>query len=212
MDVLDQLGGQPVLPILNLPDGNSALRIAEALVGGGIKAFEITLRNPEALQALQAVRDEFPDLTLGAGTLVDKKQIGRVKDIGIDFGVSPGWSEELWTCAQEVDLPFFPGILTPTELLSAQQAGCRALKIFPIEPAGGISYLKSLIAPFRPLGIRYLPTGGIGRDKVRSYLHDESVVTVGGSWLTPGNLIENKDFEKITELAIEALSLGNRSS
>ena len=211
MDVLDQLGGQPVLPILNLPDGNSALRIAEALVGGGIKAFEITLRNPEALQALQAVRDEFPDLTLGAGTLVDKKQIGRVKDIGIDFGVSPGWSEELWTCPRKSTSPF-SGDLTPTELLSAHQAGCRALKVFPIEPVGGISYLQSLIAPFRPLGIRYLPTGGIGRDKVASYLHDEAVLTVGGSWLTPVNSIENKDFAKITGLAIEAFSLSNRPS
>lgn len=212
MGILDQLGGQPVLPILNLPDGDSALRVAEALVAGGIKVFEITLRNPEALQALQAVREEFPDLTLGAGTLIEKEQIARVKDMGIDFGVSPGWSEELWAFSLEVNLPLFPGILTPTELLSAHQAGCRALKVFPIEPVGGISYLQSLIAPFRPLGIRYLPTGGIGRDKVASYLHDEAVLTVGGSWLTPVNSIENKDFAKITGLAIEAFSLSNRPS
>ena len=131
MGILDQLGGQPVLPILNLPDGDSALRVAEALVAGGIKVFEITLRNPEALQALQAVREEFPDLTLGAGTLIDKEEIARVKDMGIDFGVSPGWSEELWACSLEVNLPLFPGILTPTELLSAHQAGCRSAEGFP---------------------------------------------------------------------------------
>jgi 2-dehydro-3-deoxyphosphogluconate aldolase / (4S)-4-hydroxy-2-oxoglutarate aldolase len=209
--ILDQLQKHPVLPILNLANRDSALRVTEALVKGGIKVFEITLRSPEALQALQSVREEFPDLTLGAGTIINKEQVTQAKDLGIDFGVSPGWSEELWAHSQKLDLPFFPGILTPTELSTAYRAGCRALKVFPIEPAGGISYLRSLIAPFRPMGIRYLPTGGIGRDKVSSYLLDEAVLTVGGSWLTPKDSIENKDFEKITGLAIEALSLGNRN-
>lgn len=212
MGILDQMDGQPVLPILNFANKDSALRVTEALIVGGIKVFEITLRSPEALQTLQAVRKEFPDLTLGAGTIINKEQVTQAKELGIDFGVSPGWSEELWTHSLEVEIPYFPGILTPTELSLAYQAGCRALKVFPIEPAGGISYLKSLIAPFRPLSIRYLPTGGIGRDKVGPYLLDEAVLTVGGSWLTPKDSIENKDFEKITGLAIEALSLGNRPS
>jgi 2-dehydro-3-deoxyphosphogluconate aldolase/(4S)-4-hydroxy-2-oxoglutarate aldolase len=210
VEILDQLDGQPVLPILNMANRDSALRVTEALIAGGIKVFEITLRSPEALQTLQAVREEFPELTLGAGTILRKEQVTQAKELGIDFGVSPGWSEELWTQSQEVDLPFFPGILTPTELTSAYRAGCRTLKVFPIEPVGGITYLKSLIAPFRSLGIRYLPTGGIGRDKVAPYLLDEAVLTVGGSWLTPKDSIENKDFEKITGLAIDALSLGNR--
>ncbi len=212
MGILDQLYGQPILPILNLANRDSALRVTEALIAGGIKVFEITLRSPEALQTLQAVRKEFPELTLGAGTILNNEQVTQAKELGIDFGVSPGWSKELWTHAQEVDLPFLPGILTPTELMSAYRAGCRILKVFPVEPVGGISYLKSLIAPFRPLGIRYLPTGGIVREKVSSYLLDEAVLTVGGSWLTPKDSIENKDFEKITRLAIEALSLGNRQT
>lgn len=210
MEILDQLGRQPVLPILNFADRDSALRITEALVIGGINTFEITLRSPEALDALQTVRKEFLDLTLGAGTILDKEQLSQVKDGGIDFGVSPGWSDELWEHSQELELPFFPGIVTPTELTHAHRSGCRALKVFPIEPAGGIAYLKSLIAPFRALGIRYLPTGGIDRSKVAPYLLDDAVVTVGGSWLTPKDLIDKKEFGKITELAIASLSLGNR--
>ena len=210
MEILDQLGRQPVLPILNFADRDSALRVTEALVIGEINAFEITLRSPEALDALQTVRKEFPDLTLGAGTILDKEQLSQVKDGGIDFGVSPGWSDELWEHSQELELPFFPGIVTPTELTHAHRSGCRGLKVFPIEPAGGIAYLKSLIAPFRALGIRYLPTGGIDRSKVAPYLLDDAVVTVGGSWLTPKDLIDKKEFGKITELAIASLSLGNR--
>ena len=210
MEILDRIGRQPVLPILNFADRDSALRIAEALVNGGINAFEITLRSPEAMDALQAVRKAFPDLALGAGTILEKEQLSQVKDCGIDFGVSPGWSDELWERSQELELPFFPGILTPTELTRAVHSGCRALKVFPIEPSGGIAYLKSLIAPFRSLHLNYLPTGGINRAKVEDYLAEESVLTVGGSWLTPRDLIDKKGFGKITELAIASLSLGNQ--
>ena len=209
MEILDRLGRQSVLPILNFADRDSALRIAEALVNGGIRAFEITLRNPEATDALQAVRKTFPHLALGAGTILEKEQLSQVKDCGIDFGVSPGWSDDLWERSQELELPFFPGILTPTELTRAVQSGCRALKVFPIEPAGGIAYLKSLIAPFRSLHLNYLPTGGIHREKVEGYLAEDSVLTVGGSWITPRDLIGKKEFGKITELAIASLSLSN---
>ena len=209
MEILDRLGRQPVLPILNFADRDSALRIAEALVNGGISAFEITLRSPEAMDALQTVRKEFPDLALGAGTILEKEQLSQVKDYGIDFGVSPGWSDELWEHSQELELLFFPGILTPTELTRACQSGCRSLKVFPIEPVGGIAYLKSLIAPFRSLNLNYLPTGGIHREKVEGYLAEDSVLTVGGSWLTPRDLIGKKEFGKITELASASLSLSN---
>jgi len=209
VEILDRLGSQPVLPILNFADRDSALRVTEALVKGGIRAFEITLRSPEAMDALQTVRKEFPDLALGAGTILEKEQLSQVNDCGIDFVVSPGWSNELWAHSQELELLFFPGILTPSELTHACQSGCRALKVFPIEPAGGISYLKSLIAPFRSLNLNYLPTGGISREQVEDYLAEDSVLTVGGSWLTPRDLIVKKEFGKITELASASLYLSN---
>lgn len=209
MEILDRLGSQPVLPILNFADRDSALRVTEALVKGGIRAFEITLRSPQAMDALQTVRKEFPDLALGAGTILEKEQLSQVNDCGIDFVVSPGWSDELWVHSQELELLFFPGILTPSELTHACQSGCRALKVFPIEPAGGISYLNSLIAPFRSLNLNYLPTGGISREQVEDYLAEDSVLTVGGSWLTPRDLIVKKEFDKITELASASLHLSN---
>lgn len=209
MTIPNQLGQFPVLPILNEADQKTALRVAEALTKGGIGAFEITLRNPDALGSLQAVRKEFPSLTLGAGTILEKEQISQVRDLGIDFGVCPGWDNELWVHSQELNFPLIPGILTPTELALACQFGCRTLKVFPIEPSGGIAYLKALIAPFRSLGVKYLPTGGIGRGQVAAYLEEDAVMAVGGSWLTPRNLIEKKDFQEITELAIASLSLAN---
>ena len=212
MRIPDQLGLQPVLPILNQGNPEDALRIAEALLEGGLRAFEITLRNPGALDSLQAVRAEFPDLALGAGTILQREQLEWAKESGLDFGVSPGWSDELWESSRELEFPLFPGVLTPTELTHAISAGCRALKVFPIEPMGGIAYLKSLIAPFRSKDLKYLPTGGIGRDQVEPYLLEEAVLTVGGSWVTPKNLIEKKDFAGVTELAIASLSLGNRNS
>ena len=125
MTIPDQLGRQPVLPILNLADQETALRVAEALTKGGIGAFEITLRSATALGSLQAVRKEFPDLALGAGTILEKEQVSQVKDLGVDFGVCPGWDDELWVHSQELDFPLFPGILSPTELTHAYKSGCR---------------------------------------------------------------------------------------
>lgn len=212
MTIPDRLRSFPVLPILNLAEQTTALRVAEALTKGGIGAFEITLRNANALSSLQAVRKEFPGLTLGAGTILEKEQISQVKDLGIDFGVCPGWDDDLWSHSKDLDFPLIPGVLTPTELTRACKSGCRTLKVFPIEPAGGVGYLKSLIAPFRSWNLDYLPTGGIGKEKVSSYLEDEAVLTVGGSWLTPLTLIEKKEFTAITELAIASLSLGNRKT
>ena len=210
MTIPDQLRHNPVLPILNLADQETALHVVEALIAGGIKALEITLRTPAALDALRAVRKEFRELTLGAGTILDKEQIKKVFDSGIDFGVSPGWDDDIWIQAQSLGFHLFPGILTPTELTRAQKAGCRSLKVFPIEPVGGINYLKSLIAPFRSLGMKYLPTGGISKGNVAPYLAEETVLAVGGSWMAPPALIEKKDFRAITELAKESFCLGNQ--
>ena len=186
MTIPDQLRHNPVLPILNLADQETALHVVEALIAGGIKALEITLRTPAALDALRAVRKEFRELTLGAGTILEKEQ------------------------AQSLGFHLFPGILTPTELTRAQKAGCRSLKVFPIEPVGGINYLKSLIAPFRSLGMKYLPTGGISKGNVAPYLAEETVLAVGGSWMAPPALIEKKNFRAITELAKESFCLGNQ--
>ena len=207
MNILDRVGKSPVLPILNLVDIQQALRAAEALANGGIETIEITLRNKKALTVLQEIRKEFPHFTLGAGTILREEQIKQILDIGVDFGVAPGWNESVWEKAQLNKFMLIPGIITPTELNNAHQKGCTTLKIFPIESVGGYPYMHALLAPFRNLGIKYIPTGGIKEKAVPSYLADPDVLTVGGSWLTPANLLENSQFVEITKLAMKAVSL-----
>ena len=203
MNILDRVGKSPVLPILNLVDIHQGLRAAEALANGGIETIEITLRNKTALTVLHEIRKEFPHFTLGAGTILQKEQIKQI----LDFGVAPGWNESVWQQAQLNKFMLIPGIITPTELNNAHQKGCTSLKIFPVEPAGGYPYMQALLAPFRNLGIKYIPTGGIKQELVPSYLADPDVLTVGGSWLTPANLLENSQFAEITKLAMKAVSL-----
>ncbi len=206
MGILNQIGKSPVLPILNLTNSETALRTADALAAGGIEIMEVTLRNNDALPSLEAIRKEFPHFTLGAGTILKTEQLERVQNIGVDFGVSPGWDKKLWKEATERNFFLIPGILTPTELNSVSQFDCPLIKVFPIQPAGGYSYLKALLAPFRPLGRKFIPTGGITTDLVSHYLSDPDVLSVGGSWITPPHLLKNLQFQKITELAKTALS------
>lgn len=207
MEILDQLGRYPVLPILNLTDPKTALNTAEALAKGGLEIMEVTLRSDDALPSLEAVRKEFPHFILGAGTLLKIEQIKKVQNIGVDFGVSPGWDEPMWRKAQEDNFFLIPGILTPSELNNVSKCDCPLIKIFPMEPAGGYPYLKSLLAPFRSLGLKYLPTGGITKELVPTYLKDPDVLTVGGSWITPSHVLKNSHYCEITDLAKKALSL-----
>ena len=203
------LGKYPVLPIINQVTPDEALLIAEALSVGGVKIMEITLRTDKAKDSLLAVRKHFPELVLGAGSVMNPEQMNWIKGEGFNFAVSPGWSDLCWQKATSLELPFFPGILTPTELMHALNSGCLNPKIFPIAPVGGVQYLKSLLAPFRKYSIKCLPTGGIGRNMVPNYLSDPHVSMVGGSWITSEDLVSKKDFAGITELAKSSLFLAN---
>ena len=203
------LGKYPVLPIINQVTPDEALLIAEALTVGGVKIMEITLRTDKAKDSLLAVRKHFPELVLGAGSVMNPEQMNWIKGEGFNFAVSPGWSDLCWQKATSLELPFFPGILTPTELMHALNSGCLNPKIFPIAPVGGVQYLKSLLAPFRKYSFKCLPTGGIGRNMVPNYLSDPHVSMVGGSWITSENLVSKKDFAGITELAKSSLFLAN---
>ena len=200
---------QPVLPIINRATPEEALIVAEALLEGGIEVMEMTLRTTQAKDALQAVRKEFPELTLGVGSILSHEQLEWAAKEGMKFGVSPAWDDDLWDKSVALRIPFFPGVLTPTELGRAINAGCLCPKIFPIEPAGGAAYLKSLLAPYLGTGLTCLPTGGIGKEKVYQYLEIPQVTTVGGSWITPQPLISAKNLEGMTKLAKSSLLLTN---
>ncbi len=209
MEILEQLGRQPVLPIINHLKPKNTIQTVEALQNGGVKNLEITLRNDFALSVLKSIRIEFPDLMLGAGTILKEQQIDQLQEIGIHFGVSPVWNQNIWEKAVQNNFFLIPSVLTPSELNRAVNCECRLVKVFPIEPIGGYNYLKALIGPFRHVGLKYLPTGGISQDLVTSYLGDPDVFTVGGSWVTPRNLILNSKFSMITKLAKKVVSFAN---
>lgn len=209
MKLPEWLGKYPVLPIINKAMPDEALFIAEALMAGGVEIMEITLRTDEAKNSLRSVRKHFPELILGAGSVINTKQLDWVQGEGLDFAVAPGWSDQCWQKATNLNLPFFPGVLSPSELMHAINAGCRSPKVFPIGPMGGIEYLQALMAPFRRAELTCIPTGGIQQNQVSDYLFDPQVSMVGGSWLTPKDLINQKNFAGITKLAKSSLLLAN---
>lgn len=206
MSDLDQiLRAAPVLPVIALDRLEQAVPLAEALLEGGIPTLEITLRTPAALAAIQAIRRAFPEALVGAGTVTSPAALRQVTEAGARFAVSPGLTPALAAAAAAGPLPLLPGVFTPGEVMAAQEAGFRFLKLFPAEQAGGIGMLKALAGPFPDL--RFCPTGGIRPDTAAQYLAQPNVLCVGGSWLTPRALLAAGDWKGITTLARQAAAL-----
>lgn len=196
---------QPVVPVLVIKDLAHAVPLARALVAGGLKAIEITLRTPVALRAIRAVADEVEGAVPGAGTVLNAAQYHQAVEAGSQFIVSPGTTQELLDVARKSPVPLLPGAATASEVMALREEGYGALKFFPAEQAGGAAYLKSLSSPLA--GTMFCPTGGITPDNARDYLSLPNVVCVGGSWVAPTALVEAGDWEGITRLAREACQL-----
>jgi len=196
---------QPVVPVLVIKDLAHAVPLARALVAGGLKAIEITMRTPVALQAIRAVADEVEGAVPGAGTVLNAKQYHQAVEAGSQFVVSPGTTLELLDVARKSPVPLLPGAATPSEVMALREEGYEVLKFFPAEQAGGAAYLKSLSSPLA--GMLFCPTGGITPDNARDYLSLPNVVCVGGSWVAPNALVETGDWDGITRLATEASRL-----
>jgi 2-dehydro-3-deoxyphosphogluconate aldolase / (4S)-4-hydroxy-2-oxoglutarate aldolase len=196
---------QPVVPVLVINDLAHAVPLARALVAGGLKAIEITMRTPVALQAIRAVADEVEGAVPGAGTVLNARQYHQAVEAGSQFIVSPGTTLELLDVARKSPVPLLPGAATPSEVMALKEEGYEVLKFFPAEQAGGAAYLKSLSSPLA--GMRFCPTGGITPDNARDYLSLPNVVCVGGSWVAPNALVEAGDWDGISRLATEASRL-----
>lgn len=196
---------RPVLPVLVIEDVSLALDLAAALHAGGISVLEVTLRTPVALDALRTMRQELPDLLIGAGTLIHAEQFREAKEAGAQFAVSPGFTERLAAAADDSGLPYLPGAMTPSEVLLALEHGYRSLKLFPADGASSIKMLKSFKGPFT--GIRFCPTGGVNPDNLLSFLRLPNVACVGGTWIAPSNLVRARAWDQITQLAREACEL-----
>lgn len=196
---------QPVVPVLIIEDASKAVPLARALVAGGLKAIEITLRTPAALAAIEAVAKEVEGAVPGAGTILNPAQYEQAVKAGSQFIVSPGTTRSIIDASQDYEATLLPGAATATEAMTLLEAGFEVLKFFPAEQAGGAAYLKSLSSPLA--GIKFCPTGGISLKNARDYLTLPNVVCVGGSWVAPADLVARGDWAGITELAAEASRL-----
>ena len=202
----ESLARLPLIPVIVLEHENDAEPLAEALLAGGLDRIEITLRTPAALAALGRIRRSFPEMLVGAGTVVTQEQAKQCLDLGVSFAVAPGFNPGTVGLFQQNGVPFVPGVLTPSEIESAYAHGCRLLKFFPAEAAGGTKMLRALAAPYESLGVRFCPTGGISLDNMREYLSLPQVFAVGGSWLATKRQIAEAQWSVITQQAREALS------
>ena len=198
---------QRLLCITVVDRAEDAVPLAEALLAGGLKVMEITFRTTAAAESIRRIRQKVPRMAIGAGTLLTPEQVQEAIDFGAQFGVSPGLNEAVLNTAGERDLPFFPGVMTPTEVDRALNLGWKHLKFFPAEPAGGAAMLKALAAPFAHTGVKFVPTGGINATKLPDYLAIPQVAAVAGSWMGDRKLIQEKAWPKITALAAESLKL-----
>jgi 2-dehydro-3-deoxyphosphogluconate aldolase/(4S)-4-hydroxy-2-oxoglutarate aldolase len=193
-----------VIAVLVIDSADDAVPLAKALLAGGIDVMELTLRTEAAIPALKAIVNQVPEMLTGIGTILTPDQVKEVAAAGAAFGVAPGLNKRVVQQAQKLGLPFSPGILTPTDLEAAVELGCRELKFFPAEPAGGMKYLKSIAAPYAHLGVKFIPLGGLCAANIDTYLSDPSILAVGGSWIAKRDMINEKNWDQITKNAAEA--------
>lgn len=202
---MDQLEKVPVVPVVVIEDASKAVPLADALVAGGLPVIEVTMRTAAAADAISAIREEVPDALIGAGTVLSGEQAHSIVAAGARFIVSPGLHEDVVAAARELSVPVIPGVATATEAQQAWNMGLRILKFFPAGQAGGVGMIKALAAVFRD--VKFMPTGGVSAKNLREYLEVPAVLACGGSWLTPAEAIESGNFDRITELAAEAVQI-----
>ncbi|HEY4074328.1 MAG TPA: bifunctional 4-hydroxy-2-oxoglutarate aldolase/2-dehydro-3-deoxy-phosphogluconate aldolase [Herbaspirillum sp.] len=203
--ILEIMRVSPVIPVIAIDDLAHAVPLARALVAGGIRVLEVTLRTVHGLAAISAIAKEVPDAIVGVGTLTLPEEFAAARDAGAVFGVSPGLTAALIAAAKSSGLPLLPGVMTPSEVMHAREAGFRQLKLFPAVPAGGIGMLNGIGGPLGD--VMFCPTGGISQDNAAQFLALKNVACVGGSWLTPKDAMETGDWARITALALAASAL-----
>jgi 2-dehydro-3-deoxyphosphogluconate aldolase/(4S)-4-hydroxy-2-oxoglutarate aldolase len=203
--MIAMLDGQSVIPVIRIDNALDAPPLARALAAGGLRAIEITLRTPQALESIRRAAGETEEALIGAGTILNARQFDDAVAAGARFIVSPGLTPELVAAAQGSDVPLLPGAITPGEVMAALEAGLDFLKFFPAEQAGGAAFLKALSGPIPD--VTFCPTGGVTANNAASYLGLANVVCVGGSWVAPDEMVRAGDWSGIEGLAREASAL-----
>lgn len=204
-NMLDIMRTSAVIPVIAIDQLEHAVPLAKALVAGGIRVLEITLRTQYGLPAIKEIADQVPDAIVGVGTLTTAEEFVLSRDAGAVFGVSPGLTDKLIEGARISGLPLLPGVMTPSEAMKAREAGFAQMKLFPAVPAGGVGMLNAMAGPLAD--ITFCPTGGISQETAAQFLACKNVACVGGSWLTPKKAIEAGDWGHITALAKAASAL-----
>ncbi|TWU60857.1 putative KHG/KDPG aldolase [Rubripirellula tenax] len=206
-ELLARIGGCGAMAVVMIDNSDDAVPLAKALLACHIDVMEVTFRTRAAAEAMKRIRDEVPGMLVGAGTILMADQVHEAIAAGAAFGVAPGLSPAVVREARQNGFPFAPGVITPSEMESAIELGCRQLKVFPIEPIGGIKYLRTMAMPYEHLGIRYFVSGGINPENMTAYLYHNDIIAVGGAWIAPQNFIRHQNWSAVIDNAIEAAAI-----
>ena len=207
--ILDQFYEIGIIPVLEIDSVQGAVPLAEALLAGGLPVAEVTMRTGAAVESIQIIANEVPQIMVGAGTVTSRDQAEAARDAGAQFLVSPGIVEEVVVWAQENQIPMIAGAVTPTEIMHGIRLGLHVLKFFPAETMGGLKAIESMSDPFP--GVRFIPTGGIRPENASQYLQHERIHAVGGSWMAKRQMIAEGNFDEIKRLAKEASNIVKQS-
>ncbi|MDV5169950.1 bifunctional 4-hydroxy-2-oxoglutarate aldolase/2-dehydro-3-deoxy-phosphogluconate aldolase [Photobacterium rosenbergii] len=199
----DKLAALKVIPVIAIKNAEDAIPLGKALVDNGMPCAEITFRTEAAAQAIRNMRKEFPEMLIGAGTVLTKEQVDEAIDAGVDFIVSPGFNPTTVKYCQEKGVAIVPGVNNPSLVEQAMEMGLGTLKFFPAEPSGGVSMLKALTAVYP---VKFMPTGGVSLGNIDDYLAVPSVLACGGTWMVPGDLIDNKQWDELGQLVKDAVA------
>lgn len=205
MNLLEIMRVSPVIPVIAIEELEQAVPLARALVAGGIRVLEVTLRTEHGLPAIRAIAQQVPEAIVGVGTLTHQAEFAEARAAGAVFGVSPGLTHALIEAARSSGLPLLPGVMSPSEVMAAREAGFYQLKLFPAVPAGGVGMLNAIAGPLPD--VTFCPTGGISHETASQFLACKNVACVGGSWLTPKDALQAGDWARITMLAKAASGL-----
>ncbi|MDE1244073.1 bifunctional 4-hydroxy-2-oxoglutarate aldolase/2-dehydro-3-deoxy-phosphogluconate aldolase [Vibrio aestuarianus] len=200
----EQLSDIKIVPVIEIKDAGKAVKLAEVLIENGLPCAEITFRTEQAAQAIKNIRKVYPDMLIGAGTILTTEQVDQAIESGVDFIVSPGLNPVIVKYCQQRGVPIVPGVNTPSLVEQAMVMGLKTLKFFPAEPSGGTSMLKALSAVYP---VKFMPTGGINPKNVKEYLSLQSVLACGGTWMVPNDLIDNEKWEQLAQLVSEVATV-----
>ncbi|MDE7133236.1 MAG: bifunctional 4-hydroxy-2-oxoglutarate aldolase/2-dehydro-3-deoxy-phosphogluconate aldolase [Lachnospiraceae bacterium] len=203
--VIEKIQNTGIVPVVVLENTTDAAPLAKALCEGGLPCAEVTFRTKAARDSIRIMTREFPEMFVGAGTVLTTEQVDQAVEAGAKFIVSPGFDPEIVDYCLGKDIPVFPGCVTPSEVAQAVKRGLKVVKFFPAESFGGVAAIKALAAPYTD--VKFMPTGGINAENISSYLKFDKVIACGGSWMVKGELVKAGKFEEIRELSAEAVRL-----